>query len=204
MKKFFGLLLTYLVVSSCVTVEAVTLLTPCFTFSDVISEKLDIVNNNNVEEVLAPKVLELSSKEKEKNSKNNIEVFNQNGSSLKITESDIDLLAKLVYCESRGEPFKGKVAVASVVLNRVMSSKFPNTIEGVIFQKNAFSCVKNGTLVAQPDQSCYDAVYEAIRGKDPTNEALFFYNPSIATCSWMKETTKKDSKQIGNHTFFKQ
>ncbi|MGL5256951.1 MAG: cell wall hydrolase [Proteocatella sp.] len=204
MKKFFGLLLTYLVVSSCVTAEAFTLLTPHFTFSNVTSEKLDIVNSSSMEEILSEKALEVSSKKSENNSKDNIEVFSHNGSSLKITESDIDLLAKLVYCESRGEPFNGKVAVASVVLNRVMSSKFPDTIEGVIFQRNAFSCVKNGTLIAQPTQSCYDAVYEAIRGKDPTNEALFFYNPTIATCSWMKETAKKDSKRIGNHTFFKQ
>ncbi|MGL4874540.1 MAG: cell wall hydrolase [Clostridium sp.] len=138
------------------------------------------------------------------NTKNEIEVFNHNGSQLKITKADIDLMAKLVYAESRGEPFQGKVAVASVVLNRVMSQHFPDTIQGVVFQKNAFSCVVNGRLDTQTNESCYDAVYEAIRGKDPTNEALFFYNPSIATCSWMKETSKRDSKVIGNHTFFKQ
>lgn len=137
-------------------------------------------------------------------SENDIEVFNQNGSQLKISKADIELMAKLVYCESRGEPFQGKIAVASVVLNRVMNSKFPNTISGVIFQKNAFSCVSNGQIIAEPNEDCYNAVYEAIRGKDPTNEALFFYNPSIATCSWMKNTSKKDSKKIGNHTFFKQ
>lgn len=137
-------------------------------------------------------------------SENDIEVFNQNGSQLKISKADIELMAKLVYCESRGEPFQGKIAVASVVLNRVMNSKFPNTISGVIFQKNAFSCVSNGQIIADPNEDCYNAVYEAIRGKDPTNEALFFYNPSIATCSWMKNTSKKDSKKIGNHTFFKQ
>lgn len=141
---------------------------------------------------------------KKENTNNEIEVFNHNGTQLKITKSDLDLMAKLVYAESRGEPFQGKVAVASVVLNRVMSPQFPNTIENVIFQKNAFSCVVNGKLDTQTNESCYEAVYEAIRGKDPTNEALFFYNPSIATCSWMKETSKKDSKIIGNHTFFKQ
>ncbi len=120
-----------------------------------------------------------------------------------ITQDDIDLMAKLVYAESRGEPFEGKVAVASVVLNRLLNPGFPNSIKGVIFQTNAFSCVRDRDIKANPDQSCYDAVYEAINGKDPTNEALYFYNPAIATCSWMKQTQKKDTKSIGNHVFFK-
>ena len=112
-------------------------------------------------------------------------------------------MAKLVYAESRGEPFEGKVAVASVVLNRVMISQFPNSIREVIFQKNAFSCVKNNEIIANPDQDCYNAVYEAIKGVDPTNNAIFFYNPKISTCSWMKSTEKNDVKTIGNHVFFK-
>ena len=112
-------------------------------------------------------------------------------------------MAKLVYAESRGEPYEGKIAVASVVLNRLLNPGFPNSIKGVIFQTNAFSCVRDRDIKANPDQSCYDAVYEAINGKDPTNEALYFYNPAIATCSWMKQTQKKDTKSIGNHVFFK-
>ena len=139
--------------------------------------------------------------------KNNIdkgvEVFNNGSQTLYLTRSDIDLMAKLVYAESRGEPFEGKVAVASVVLNRVLSANFPNTVTEVIFQSKAFSCVKNGDIVASPDEICYSAVYEAIRGTDPTNEALFFYNPAISTCTWMKDTEKKDSKSIGHHLFFK-
>lgn len=204
MKKFFSLLLTYLVVSSCITAEAISFVAPHFSFSSITNEKLNIKNEKIIEDVKSAEVITTSSKKIEKNLKEDIEVFNHNGNSLEITKADIDLLAKLVYCESRGEPFTGKVAVASVVLNRVTNPKFPDTIEKVVFQKNAFSCVINGKLVAKPDQSCYDAVYEAIRGKDPTSDALFFYNPSIATCSWMKETSKKDSKKIGNHTFFKQ
>lgn len=204
MKKFFSLLLTYLVVSSCITAEAISFVAPHFSFSSITNEKLNIKNEKIIEDAKSTNVTTTSSKKIEKNFKEDIEVFNHNGASLEITKADIDLLAKLVYCESRGEPFTGKVAVASVVLNRVTNPKFPDTIEKVVFQKNAFSCVINGKLVAKPDQSCYDAVYEAIRGKDPTNDALFFYNPSIATCTWMKETSKKDSKKIGNHTFFKQ
>lgn len=132
-----------------------------------------------------------------------VNVFNHNNGQLMLSKSDIDLMAKLVYAESRGEPFEGKVAVASVVLNRVVNPGFPKTVEGVIFQKNAFSCVINGKITAYPDEACYNAVYEAIRGKDPTNEALFFYNPTIATCSWMKGKEKVSPTQIGNHLFFK-
>ena len=132
-----------------------------------------------------------------------VEVFCQGKNSLYITKSDIDLMAKLVYGESRGEPFEGKVAVASVVLNRVQSPDFPNSIKEVILEPRAFSCVKNNSIKANPDQNCYDAVYEAIKGKDPTNEALFFYNPKISTCSWMKAIQKIDSLAIGQHVFFK-
>lgn len=139
------------------------------------------------------------------NGKNNdvLEVFDYAAQKLYITAEDIDLMAKLVYAESIGEPYAGKVAVASVVLNRTMDPHFPNTIREVIFQKNAFSCVKNGKLNANPNQDCYNAVYDAIKGADPTNDALFFYNPSIATCSWMKDTEKINQTTIGHHTFFK-
>ena len=112
-------------------------------------------------------------------------------------------MAKLVYAESIGEPYAGKVAVASVVLNRTMDPHFPNTIRDVILQKNAFSCVKNGKINANPNQDCYNAVYDAIKGADPTNDALFFYNPSIATCNWMRDTEKFNQTTIGHHTFFK-
>jgi N-acetylmuramoyl-L-alanine amidase len=132
-----------------------------------------------------------------------LEVFDYAAQKLYITAEDIDLMAKLVYAESIGEPYAGKIAVASVVLNRTMDPHFPNTIREVILQKNAFSCVKNGKINANPNQDCYNAVYDAIKGADPTNEALFFYNPSIATCSWMRDTEKINQTTIGHHTFFK-
>lgn len=132
-----------------------------------------------------------------------LQVFNHDTQKLYITGEDIDLMAKVVSAESRGEPYAGKVAVASVVLNRTIDPHFPNTIKEVIFQKNAFSCVKDGQINASADQDCYDAVYDAIRGIDPTNDALFFYNPAIATCNWMKETQKINETTIGHHTFFK-
>ena len=86
-----------------------------------------------------------------------VEVFNHNSKQLYITGEDIDLMAKLVAAESIGEPYEGKVAVASVVLNRTVSSSFPNTIKEVIFQKNAFSCVKNGKIKSVANQDCYNA-----------------------------------------------
>ena len=132
-----------------------------------------------------------------------LEVFNHATHQLYITGEDIDLMAKLVSAESIGEPYAGKVAVASVVLNRTIDPHFPNTIQEVIFQKNAFSCVKNSKINATANQDCYNAVYDAIRGADPTNDALFFYNPTIATCNWMKETHKINQTTIGHHTFFK-
>ena len=146
--------------------------------------------------------IEYASKSNEK-SNEVLEVFNHDTKQLYITGEDIDLMAKLVSAESIGEPYTGKVAVASVVLNRTIDPHFPNTIQQVIFQKNAFSCVKNNNINAIPNQDCYNAVYDAIRGADPTNDALFFYNPTIATCNWMKETHKINQTIIGHHTFFK-
>ena len=119
-----------------------------------------------------------------------------------LTKEDLDLMAKIVYAESKGEPYEGKIAVASVILNRVLSSGFPNSIKEVVLQPQAFSCVVNGEINVTPTEECYNAVYDAIEGNDPTNEALFFYNPAIATCSWMKGVEKKDSKTIGQHLFF--
>lgn len=131
-----------------------------------------------------------------------IEVFNYNNSFIYLTEEDLNLMAKIVYAESKGEPYEGKVAVASVILNRVLSPGFPDSIKDVVLQPNAFSCVVNGEINEVPNEECFNAVYDAIKGNDPTNEALFFYNPSIATCSWMKEIEKTDSKSIGQHLFF--
>ncbi len=131
-----------------------------------------------------------------------VEVFNSSTKKVYLTEGDINLMAKVVFAESKGEPYTGKVAVASVILNRVTSPNFPNTIEGVITQKNAFSCVKNGVINVTPNSDSYNAVKDAINGSDPTGKALYFYNPQIATCSWMKDIEKHNIKTIGQHVFF--
>lgn len=131
-----------------------------------------------------------------------LEVFRFDDKILYLTENDIYLMSQIVYAESKGEPYEGKVAVASVILNRVLSPKFPDTIENVIFQPNAFSCVINGQISVVPSEDCFNAVYEAINGNDPTGEALFFYNPDIATCTWMRGIEKSNPTPIGQHVFF--
>lgn len=131
-----------------------------------------------------------------------VTVFNGKGENVYITKGNIDLMAKIVYAESCAEPYEGKVAVAAVILNRLKDSRFPNTIEGVIKQKSAFSCVRNGKIDVTPDKNSYRAVMDAIKGNDPTSNAVFFYNPKIATSSWMKNINKQNSKKIGNHVFF--
>lgn len=137
-----------------------------------------------------------------------VEVFNQSNNSIYITESDVYLMSQVVYAESCGEPDSGKLAVASVILNRASDGHFPKSISGVINQKNAFSCVKNGKVIHNgksgvvPDSTCYNAVLDALKGKDPTHNAVFYYNPEISTSQWMKGIKKDDIKIIGNHVFF--
>lgn len=113
--------------------------------------------------------------------------------------SDHRLLAKCVYAEARGEPYKGQVAVAAVVLNRVASSSFPNTVSGVIYQSGAFSCVNNGSINNTPDSSCIRAALDALNGWDPTGGCLYFYNAKTAEDKWI--FTRTVQTVIGNHSF---
>lgn len=120
-------------------------------------------------------------------------------SSTKYVSSDHRLLAKCVYAEARGEPYKGQVAVAAVVLNRVASSSFPNTVSGVIYQSGAFSCVDNGSINNTPDSSCIRAALDALNGWDPTGGCLYYYNPKTAADKWIFSRTVQTV--IGNHSF---
>ncbi|MBU5485088.1 cell wall hydrolase [Clostridium sp. MSJ-11] len=131
-----------------------------------------------------------------------VQVLSYDNKQLHVTDNDIHLMAKVVHAESVGEPYEGKVAVASVILNRLKNPAFPKSIEGVIKQPRAFSCVINGEIKAEPNEHCYRAVIDALSGKDPTNNSLFFYNPKIATSTWMKNVEKDNVKSIGNHVFF--
>ena len=120
---------------------------------------------------------------------------------INITNEELLLLSKLVTGEARGESYEGQVAVAAVVINRVKDPRFPNTIKDVIYQKNAFSVVKNGRINAQPTSSTYRAAQEALYGNDPTNNAIYFWNPDISTCNWIN--TLNPHLRIGNHVFAK-
>jgi len=115
------------------------------------------------------------------------------------TESESYLLARLVHGEARGEPYVGKVAVAAVVLNRVRSASFPNTISGVIFQTGAFDCVYDGQLWLTPDEESIRAANDALAGWDPSGGCLYYYNPATATSSWI--WTREVRLNIGAHTF---
>lgn len=115
------------------------------------------------------------------------------------SDSEIYLLARLVHGEARGEPYLGKVAVAAVVLNRVRSASFPNTISGVIYQAGAFDCVADGQINLTPDSESIRAARDAMNGWDPSGGCLYYYNPVTATSSWI--WTREIRLVIGNHNF---
>jgi N-acetylmuramoyl-L-alanine amidase len=120
-------------------------------------------------------------------------------SSTTSSSNDVTLLARLVYAESRGEPYTGQVAVASVVLNRIDSSSFPNTMSGVIYQSNAFTVVSDGQINLTPNDTALRAAQDAMNGWDPTNGCLYYYNPDTATNAWIR--SKTIMLQIGDHVF---
>lgn len=115
-------------------------------------------------------------------------------------EGELYLLARLVYGEARGEPYKGKVAVAAVVLNRMESASFPNSMAGVIYQDGAFDVVKDGQINLAPNEECIRAARDAMNGYDPTNGCLFYHNPAKSTNKWM--LSQPITVTIGNHAFF--
>ena len=137
-------------------------------------------------------------------------IFNSSGNSSGNTSSnsssstnsnDLNLLSRLVYGEARGEPYSGQVAVAAVVLNRVKSSSFPNTISGVIYQKGAFDVVSDGQINLTPNDTAKKAAQDALNGWDPTNGAIYYFNPSTATNKWI--WSRPMTVTIGKHRFCK-
>lgn len=115
------------------------------------------------------------------------------------SSSDTQLLARLIYAEARGESYTGQVAVGAVVLNRVKSASFPNTISGVIYQPYAFTCVSDGQINYSPNATALKAAKDALNGWDPTYGCLYYYNPKIATSKWI--FSRKTMVTIGNHVF---
>ena len=121
------------------------------------------------------------------------------GSSSSISSSDLNLLARCVYAEARGEPYTGQVAVAAVVLNRVKSASFPNTIAGVIYQPYAFTAVDDGQINLSPNDTAYKAAQDALNGWDPTYGCIYYFNPATATSSWI--WSREQVVTIGSHIF---
>ncbi len=117
--------------------------------------------------------------------------------------SDLQLMARAINGEARGEPYEGQVAVGAVILNRVRSSSFPNTIAGVIYESGAFTAVADGQInvpIAQ-DSTVYKAAKDAMNGWDPTGGAIYYFNPDTATNKWI--WSRPLIKQIGKHRFCK-
>lgn len=121
------------------------------------------------------------------------------GSVPQATESNINLLARIISAEARGEPYTGQVAVGAVVLNRVESPSFPDTISGVIYQNGAFTAINDGQFWEPVEAGCYNAARDALNGWDPTGGALYYYNPAKTSNKWMR--SRPVITQIGDHLF---
>ncbi|MCH1626722.1 cell wall hydrolase [Ferdinandcohnia quinoae] len=129
-----------------------------------------------------------------------ITMKNTNTESSKFTDEEIDLLARIVRAEAQTEPFEGKVAVAAVVLNRLESPQFPDTIREVIYQRKQFQPVANGQVNKPADEESIKAVYAALTDmRNIAEDSLFFYNPDIATSRWLD--SRETTVVIGQHVF---
>ena len=121
------------------------------------------------------------------------------GSASDSNSGDVALLARLISAEARGEPYTGQVAVGAVVLNRMKHPSFPNTMSGVIYQTGAFTCVSDGQFNQPVADSCYQAARDALNGWDPSGGAIYYFNPSTATSSWI--WSRPVLVVIGKHRF---
>lgn len=118
-----------------------------------------------------------------------------------VNRGEMQMLAQLVYSEARGESYTGQVAVAAVVMNRLQSSLFPNTVKGVIFEPLAFTAIADGQYWLTPNKTAYQAAWDAVRGWDPTGNAIYYFNPDTATSKWI--WSRPQIKKIGKHIFAK-
>ena len=117
--------------------------------------------------------------------------------------SDVQLLARTINGEARGEPYEGQVAIGAVILNRVKSSNFPNTVAGVVYQKGAFTAVQDGqiNIPISEGSTVYKAAEDAKNGWDPTGGAIYYFNPNTATNNWI--WSRPYITTIGKHRFCK-
>lgn len=116
-----------------------------------------------------------------------------------LSQNDLNIMAHVVYGEARGEPFNGQVAIAAVILNRLHSSKFPNTIPGIVYKPGAFSAVSDGQVNLTPNAEAKRAVMDAVNGMDPSHGAIYYFNPAKTTNAFM--WSQPEITQIGHHIF---
>ncbi|MDI9484016.1 MAG: cell wall hydrolase [Bacillota bacterium] len=116
-----------------------------------------------------------------------------------LSSQEVEWLAQMIHAEARGEPYIGQVAVGAVIINRMLSPQFPNTLRGVLFQRNAFQPIQNGSFYMTPNESARKAALEALNGHDPTGGALFFFNPRQSNDRFMHSRPAKVT--IGSHRF---
>ncbi|MFR2570553.1 MAG: spore cortex-lytic enzyme [Clostridia bacterium] len=128
-------------------------------------------------------------------------IMTSSTSSSSSSSSNVTLLARVIYGEARGEPYTGQVAVGAVVMNRVKSSSFPNTIPGVVYQSGAFDAVKDGQINLTPNSTAKKAAQDALNGWDPSYGAIYYFNPSTATNKWI--WSRPMTVTIGKHRFCK-
>ena len=114
-------------------------------------------------------------------------------------ESTVELLARVISAEARGEPYSGQVAVGAVILNRVEHPSFPNTVAGVVYQPGAFTCMTDGQIHQPVADSAYRAARDALNGSDPSGGAIYYFNPDTATSAWI--WSRPAIKTIGSHRF---
>ncbi|HBU89897.1 cell wall hydrolase [Bacillus sp. FSL M8-0266] len=156
------------------------------------------------EEKRQPKVKMLSTSTEKKSSKTKqkkrvkSETTNEE-SAKRYSNEEMELLSRLVHAEAKGESYAGKKAVASVVLNRVEHRSFPDSVKGVIYQRNAFQPVSNGSIHDKADQDSVKAVKQVVKEHDRTTKAIYFYNPKTATDNWIR--SRKIVERIGRHVF---
>ncbi|HPT83551.1 MAG TPA: cell wall hydrolase [Limnochordia bacterium] len=118
---------------------------------------------------------------------------------VRLTDQEVEWLAQMIHAEARGEPYIGQVAVGAVIINRLLSPQFPNTLRGVLFQTNAFQPIQNGSFYMTPNETARRAALEALSGHDPTGGALFFFNPRKTSDRFMHSRPVRIT--IGNHRF---
>lgn len=151
-------------------------------------------NGLQVDGIAGKKTLEAMGISNSSNSSNS-------NSSVSTNSNDLNLLARVIYGEARGEPYTGQVAIGAVVLNRVRNSSFPNTIAGVVYQSGAFDAVSDGQINLTPNSTAKKAAQDALNGWDPTYGAIYYFNPKTATNKWI--WSRPMTVTIGNHRFCK-